>query len=119
MSLRIRLALVAGVLSPVLLAPAQGGAGGLPALGIEQAPNVDGVLNAISVRAHDDIWAVGYSNGEVNSRTLTMHFDGSAWTVVPSLNLPVGNRLAEVVALSPTDAWAVGWTSNPSSLADP
>ena len=118
MSLRIRLALVAGLFSLVLLPSAQADAGGLPAWGIEQAPNVGGVLNAISVRAHDDIWAVGYSNGEVNSRTLTMHFDGSAWTVVPSPNLPDGNRLADVVALSPTNAWAVGWTSNPSSLDD-
>jgi hypothetical protein len=116
MSLRTRLALVAGLLSLVLLPSAQADAGGLPAWGIEQAPNVGGVLNAISVRAHDDIWAVGYFNGEVNSRTLTMHFDGSAWTVVPSPNLPDGNRLEDVVALSSTNVWAVGWTSNPSTL---
>src|ERR1041384_6454223 len=106
MSLRIRLALVAGLLSLVLLTSAQADAGGLPAWGIEQAAKVGGGGNAISVRAHDDIWAVGYSNGEVNSRTLTMHFDGSAWTVVPSPNLPDGNRLADVVARSPTDACA-------------
>ena len=118
MSLRIRLALVAGLFSLVLLPSAQADAGGLPAWGVEQSPNVGGVLNAISVRAHDDIWAVGYSNGEVNSRTLTMHFDGSSWTVVPSPNLPDGNRLEDVIALSPTNAWAVGWASNPSSLND-
>lgn len=114
---RVRLFLVFALLSFVALVPsAQSGAGGLPAWGVEPAPNVGGVLNAISVRAHDDIWAVGYYNGEVNSRTLTMHFDGSAWTVVPSPNLPNGNRLEGVIALSPTDVWAVGWTSNPSSL---
>lgn len=118
MALGLRLALLTGLLSLVLLPSAQASAGGLPAWGVEQAPNVGGVLNGISVRAHDDIWAVGYSNGEVNSRTLTMHSDGSAWTVVPSPNLPNGNRLADVVALSPTDAWAVGWTSNPASLDD-
>jgi hypothetical protein len=118
MALRLRLAFVSGLLSLVLLPSAQAGAGGLPAWGVEQAPNVGGLLNSISVRAHDDIWAVGYDNGEVNARTLTMHFDGAAWTVVPSPNLPNGNRLAGVVALSPTDAWAVGWTSNPSSLDD-
>jgi hypothetical protein len=118
MALRIWMALVSGFLSLVLLPSAQAGAGGLPAWGVEPAPNVGGILNAISVRAHNDIWAVGYYNGEVNSRTLTMHFDGSAWTVVPSPNLPNGNRLEGVVALSPTDAWAVGWTSNPSYLDD-
>lgn len=116
---RSRLILILACMSCLTLLPsAQAGAGGLPAWGVEQAPNLGGVLNAISVRAHDDIWAVGYYNGEVNSRTLTMHFDGSAWTVVPSPNLPNGNRLAGVVAISPTNAWAVGWTSNPSSLDD-
>lgn len=118
MPLGFRLALAFGLLSLVLLPSAQASAGGLPAWGVEPAPNVGGVLNAISVRAHDDIWAVGYYNGEVNSRTLTMHFDGSTWSVVPSPNLPNGNRLGGVVALSPNDVWAVGWTSNPSSLDD-
>jgi hypothetical protein len=118
MALRFRLALVPGLLSLALLPSAQAGARGLPAWGVEQTPNVGGVLNGISVRAHDDIWAVGYDNGEVNSRTLTMHFDGAAWSVVPSPNLPDGNRLSDVVALSPNDVWAVGWTSNPSSLDD-
>ena len=114
---RPRLILIFALLSFLAFLPsAEAGAGELPAWGVEPAPNVGGVLNAISVRAHDDIWAVGYYNGEVNSRTLTMHFDGSAWTVVPSPNLPDGNRLEDVVALSPTDVWAVGWTSNPSSL---
>ena len=118
MASRTRLILGLALLSLVFLPSAQAGAGGLPAWGVEPAPNVGGVLNAISVRAHNDIWAVGYYNGEVNSRTLTMHFDGSAWAVVPSPNLPNGNRLAGVVALSPADVWAVGWTSNPSSLDD-
>jgi hypothetical protein len=115
--LRARLIIVSALLSCLLLLPsARAGEGGLPAWGVEPAPNVGGILNGISVDGHNDIWAVGYFNGEVNSRTLTMHFDGSAWTVVPSPNLPDGNRLADVVTLSPADAWAVGWTSNPSSL---
>ena len=99
------------------LPSAQAGGGGLPAWGVEPAPNVDGVLNGISVGAHNDIWAVGYNGGEVNPQTLTMHFDGSAWTVVPSPNLPDGNRLEDVVTLSPTDAWAVGATPPRSTAA--
>lgn len=52
-----------------------------------------------------------------NSFTLTMHWNGSAWKIVPSPNpatpSPVNGvrqTLNGVVAISPTDAWAVGNT---------
>lgn len=92
------------------------GTPGLPAWGTEPSPNV-GVLNGLSVRTASDIWAVGHSPGlEYASRTL--HYDGTAWTLVPSPNLDDGVRLQDVVAIAPDDAWAVGFARNPSSLDD-
>jgi len=78
-------------------------------------------LTAISARSASDIWAVGsYSlaSGVVsNSFTLTMHWNGSTWTIVPSPNpatsSPVNGvrqTLNGVVEISPTDVWAVGNT---------
>jgi hypothetical protein len=78
-------------------------------------------LNALSARSANDIWAAGtFQAGQgtnVNSFTLTMHWNGTAWSIVPSPNpatpSPVNGvrqTLNGVVAISPTDAWAVGNT---------
>jgi hypothetical protein len=72
----------------------------------DNAGTGENVLNAISVRSADDIWAVGHAQ----LRSLTMHYDGSAWTIVPSPDLEFGVRLEDVVAIAPNDAWAVGWS---------
>jgi hypothetical protein len=68
----------------------------------------DNALNAISARTSQDIWAVGHAQ----QRSLTMHYDGSRWTVVPSPNREYGIRLEDVVAIAHDDVWAVGWTGN-------
>ena len=72
--------------------------------------NDNAALNGIVALAADNIYAVGYkpaTNGAV--QTLIEHFDGSAWTVVPSPNANnTGNVLASVSANSPDDVWAVG-----------
>ncbi len=83
-------------------------------------------LTAVSARAANDIWAVGYSTAlkgtNSNSFTLTMHWNGSAWTIVPSPNpaipTPSGVRqtLNGVVEISPNDAWAVGGTTDISGF---
>jgi hypothetical protein len=78
-------------------------------------------LTAVSARSASDIWAVGYfttiKGVTSNSFTLTMHWNGSAWTIVPSPNpatpSPVNGvrqTLNGVAEISPTDAWAVGNT---------
>ena len=58
----------------------------------------------------DDVWAVGGAESTPNSRfhTLIEHFDGHAWSVVPSPDPgPNGNELFGVGA-SGRSAWAVG-----------
>src|SRR5215470_17359444 len=79
------------------------------------------MLSAISARSANDIWAAGSFSAakgtQSNSFTLTMHWNGSAWKIVPSPNpgTPsaingVRQTLSGVVEISPTDAWAVGNT---------
>jgi hypothetical protein len=68
----------------------------------------DNVLNAISARTPQDIWAVGHAE----ERSLALHYDGSAWSVVPSPNLQYGIRLEGVESIANDDVWAVGWTGS-------
>lgn len=64
-----------------------------------------GPLLHVSAVAKDDVWAVGYAG----NATLTVHWDGFAWSVVPSPSVGVAsNRLNAVDALSADDVWAVG-----------
>ena len=58
----------------------------------------------------NDVWAVGiYWNGFFNPRTLTLHWDGSAWSVVPSPNVGSDQNWLNGVTGSGNDVWAVGW----------
>ncbi|MGA7733480.1 MAG: S-layer homology domain-containing protein [Chloroflexia bacterium] len=68
-------------------------------------------LNGVSALASDDVWAVGYSYPSCcfTPRTLTLHWNGSRWDVVPSPNIGSTNsNLTAVTAIAPDDAWAVG-----------
>lgn len=66
-----------------------------------------GAITAISGR---DIWAAGdYVNGRGTFRTLTEHYDGRRWRIVPSPNAgPGDNYLSAIAALGPRNVWAVG-----------
>ena len=68
-------------------------------------------LQAVAAIATDDVWAVGLfepSDG-VAPRTLTEHWDGKQWNVVPSPNADqTDNELFGVSAISSTDVWACG-----------
>lgn len=58
----------------------------------------------------DDIWAVGNQSTPTALETLIEHWDGSAWSIVPSPNAPGAARtwLTSVAAVSSTDVWAIG-----------
>jgi hypothetical protein len=87
------------------------------------SPNYPGVsensLNGIAADSASDIWAVGHYVATNNTTkitaatvlTLALHWNGTTWSIVPSAS-PGGSapqdELAGVVALSPTQAWAVG-----------
>ena len=73
-------------------------------------------LADISAVSANDIWAVGWGPRTCHSRggslTLSVHWDGTSWAIVPSPNVAVGefysNKLFAVEAASASDVWAVG-----------
>jgi len=78
---------------------------------IVPSPNVAGnsnVLEAISVVSANDIWAVGYSSdSSFNNHPLTIHWNGAAWSIVPSPSVN-DDILFAVDAVASNDIWAVG-----------
>lgn len=73
-------------------------------------------LRALSIVGKNDIWAVGDAGiGSPNHKTLAIHWDGSAWSVVPSADpSTTDSRLMAVVALSKDDVWSTGQYSAPT-----
>jgi hypothetical protein len=55
------------------------------------SPNVGSLtnrLNAVAATSSDDVWAVGsYDDTPNHEQTLIEHWDGVAWSIVPSPNL--------------------------------
>lgn len=82
------------------------------------SPNPTGItinqLWAISAASANDIWAAGTSQTNNNvTQTLTEHWNGTVWSVVPSINPGASfSILRGVVAVSATSAWAVGNYTN-------
>ncbi len=64
------------------------------------------VAFAISADSSSDVWAFGLSNTTGGPEAL--HFDGTTWTAIAAANPPHGFEVGGVVALSPTNVWAVG-----------
>jgi len=86
---------------------------------VVSSPNGNGtgnVLSSVTANSPTDIWAVGNQVAPgVEARTLALHFNGSTWSVVPTPNPVHGgnltqNVLTSVVAMSPNDVTAVGYT---------
>ncbi|MBW8487013.1 WD40/YVTN/BNR-like repeat-containing protein [Actinomadura parmotrematis] len=86
-----------GAEGPLVLHRADGGWRPVPVPAVPR-----GRLLAVSGTAPDDVWAVGAAD----RAALVLHYDGRAWrrTPVPALRAP----LADVAAVSRTEAWAVG-----------
>jgi hypothetical protein len=72
----------------------------------------------VTALALNDVWAVGHANpGEVGTDTLTMHWDGTAWSVVPSPGMSANATfsgttywLTSVAARTNNDVWAAGYS---------
>jgi hypothetical protein len=84
-------------------------------------PNVgtqENVLLAVSMPSPGKAWAVGYYiNGKFEQKTLIEHFDGGAWSVVPSQSpSQKQNILYGVAAISDRDVWAVGASQDSAGL---
>jgi hypothetical protein len=75
-------------------------------------PQVDSpasMLNAVSrVAGRNELWAVGQFSTGIATKTLTEHYDGGNWSIVPSPNVGTFSNLLSVSADSGDDVWAVG-----------
>lgn len=79
------------------------------------SPNYTVALNTylvgVSAKASNDVWAVGYyyyTTG-VNANTFLIHWDGTSWTPVPTVDTGIiSTRLQGVVALPQGGVWMVG-----------
>ena len=69
-----------------------------------------------AARSPGDVWAVGLRpGGRCQYQTLTQHWDGTAWTVIPSPgNTKVNSVLDGVAVAGATQAWAVGTMGCPA-----
>jgi len=72
-----------------------------------------GSLGGVAATGPHDVWAVGSYDASGAYRTLIEHWNGTRWSVIPSPDPASGaltkNVLGAVVALSRTNAWAVGF----------
>ena len=88
------------------------------------SPNVGPYLNwflSISAVSATDIWAVGQHQAVFGTsqvyQTSVLRWDGQEWKVIPSPNATqLNNYLFDVVGLSGTDAWAVGFFDTGTEL---
>jgi hypothetical protein len=78
-----------------------------------ESPFQDNLL-AVSGSGPDDVWAVGYVLAVFGARqvfqTTAVHWDGTAWTVVPTPDANTeSNFLRAVKVVSPNEAYAAGF----------
>jgi hypothetical protein len=65
-------------------------------------------LAAVASISASDVWAVGSAdNAAGNAQPLAVHWDGTAWSIVPTPAVVTGT-LSGVAAISGTDVWAGG-----------
>jgi hypothetical protein len=75
-------------------------------------------LGSLSAVSSTDIWAAGaIANGRLGlNRTLTVHWDGTAWHSVRSADTgSLGDGLAGIAAVAANDVWAAGYYGYPAS----
>jgi hypothetical protein len=68
-------------------------------------------LLAVDALSPNDVWAVGehWVDPTVGYQSLAAHWDGVAWSVVPTPMPGNGRHLFGVEMISTRDVWAVGW----------
>jgi hypothetical protein len=78
--------------------------------------NNSSILRGTAAIADNDIWAVGdIATGNTTFQTLAEHFNGSAWSVVPTPAVQDG-EFAAVDGVASNDVWAVGDQAAGSSI---
>jgi len=77
-------------------------------------------FSSVTAISPSNVWAVGAvdneTTGSVVSTALIEHWNGTAWSVVPSPATSTGTELTGVTYNSATDVWAVGTDSSRTTL---
>ncbi len=92
------------------------------------SPNLDepaNTLMGVKALSANDVWAAGFAEGTTTDssghiqpvqRTLTEHWDGTKWSIVPSPNASGQQSIFYgMTAIATNDVWAVGVTLNYST----
>jgi hypothetical protein len=104
----------------LVLAAAAGGAGAVAhprAMSTTMSPNPGPInyLRGVTAISPDDVWAVGMTQDRA-SRSMTLHWDGSAWTHVASPSPgTTSTYLSDVSAAATDDVWAIGDSLSPGT----
>jgi len=111
-----------GLLFHVLVEHSNGTAWSVAASAARPAAD-DTRLHAVAAVTSSDIWAVGsettFTPTTSNSRSLIEHWNGTAWSVVPSpAGEPANSVLLAITAVSASDVWAVGHSTLPIGQSD-
>ena len=114
---RLRIAVMVGWAprSParqLLIGPAAFAATGWTVEPVPQTGN-NTLLTGASARTSTDAWAVGEqfgAAGQAPPPPVSYHWNGTAWSLVPTPSLGVNASLLGVSASTATDAWAVGFS---------
>jgi len=91
----------------------------VPAPAASTDPDATTNLNGVSARSARDVWAVGTVSGTPGPRTVTEHWNGAKWTVVPSPTPGSGGAILNAVAAAaggPTVAVGYVLGSQPRTL---
>lgn len=75
-------------------------------------------LYGVAISAADDAWAVGVlgDTGTGTFQALMLHWDGTAWRIVPLPGLAPNSILYGITALAANDVWAVGSEAQASTV---
>ena len=110
---RLRLTVILFTLAVVLsVAPAQAAATWTRVTSLNRGTVASALQDVVMVPGTSTAWAVGYSydSNLAAYRTMTQRFNGTSWSIVPSLNASATgySQLNRVDATSTTNVWAIG-----------
>jgi hypothetical protein len=71
-------------------------------------PGTSGEITALTAISPGNAWAVGGTSTAAGTQTLTEHWNGTSWTIVPAINPGSDSDVTAVDATSASNAWAVG-----------